>query len=100
MDRRHLHVLVLVLPPVVGSRVLDSNVWELDVPSLARQAMLTGPVRDLFPSTIGPAVAVGATSDPLLKEPLIVALELVVQDDTFDPAAVLLDPLGGALVRP
>ena len=69
-----------------------------DVPIVVRQLVLPRPPRDLFRLAIRPAVAVLLASIALVEEPLIVALELVVEDDAPDPAALVPEALLGALV--
>ncbi|OFW26029.1 MAG: hypothetical protein A3H97_11395 [Acidobacteria bacterium RIFCSPLOWO2_02_FULL_65_29] len=67
---------------------------------VTRQVVLTRPVLDLQRVTVGPAVAVGTATISLLKELLVLALQLVVQDDAIDSRTALLEALGFALVRP
>jgi hypothetical protein len=81
--------------------VLDSGIREPDVPIVVRQFMLSRPSCNLFGLTIRPTVAVFLVAIALMQEALIVALELVVEDDPPDSAASipqsLLGPLVGAI---
>ena len=68
------------------------------MPVVVRQLVLPRPPRDLFGLAIRPAVAVLLAAIALVEEPLIVALELVVEDDAPDPSALAPESLLGALV--
>ena len=81
------------------SSVLDARVGELDVPVLVRQFVFDGPAVDLVRRSIGPAVAVGSTAIALLQELLVIALELVVEDDAADHRALFAEALGLLQVR-
>src|SRR3989442_1364369 len=48
--------------------VLDARVGELHVPVGVRQVMLVGPFPNLRLVAVGPAVAIGAATVPLLEE--------------------------------
>src|SRR6266540_4216061 len=72
---------------------------ELHVPVGVRQVVIVGPFLDLRIVAIGPAVVVGASTIAFLQELLILALQLVVQDDAFDLGAPFVEALGFALVR-
>jgi hypothetical protein len=52
-----------------------------------RQLVLACPGTDLVRLPVWPTVAVTAAPVPLLQEALILALQLVVEDDPPDPAA-------------
>jgi hypothetical protein len=67
--------------------VLDTGVRKPDVTIVVRQFVLARPPRDLRGLTIRPAVAVPLPSIALVEEPLIVTFELVIEDDSPDPAA-------------
>jgi hypothetical protein len=81
------HFEVLMPRPTVSVLVLDPRVREPDVPIVVRQVVLTRPPCNLFGLTVRPAVAVLLPSIALVQEALIVALELVVEDDPPDLAA-------------
>ena len=78
--------------------VLDTGVRKPDVTIVVRQFVLPRPAPDLFGLTVRPAVAALLTSIALVKEPLIVPLELVVDDDPADLAALSFQSLLRALV--
>ena len=78
---------------------LDTGIRKPDVPIVVRQLVLPRPAGDLFRLTVRPAVAVFVASVALVQEALIVALELVVEDDAAHPAALSAQTLLGALVR-
>ena len=80
------------------SSVLDPGIGKVHVLVAVRQVVLTSPSRDLFRFAIRPTVAVLSASIALVQEPLIVPLELVVQDHSPDSAALLSEALLGALV--
>jgi hypothetical protein len=85
--------------PAVAVLVLDARVGKLDVPILVRQFVLDGPAMDLVRRSIGPAVAGGSTAIALLQELLVIALELVVEDDAVDQRALFAEPLSLLQVR-
>ena len=68
------------------------------MPIVVRQLVFPRPACDLVGLTVRPAVAVLLASIALVQEPLIVALELVVQDDSPDSAALIAQALLGALI--
>ena len=90
IERVEAAVTVLVLNPSIG---------ELNVAVLVGQIVFDGPSVDLVGTPIWPAVAVGATTIALLKKLLVVALQLVVEDDAADDCVVLPEPFGLLLVR-
>ena len=82
------HYLEVLMPrAAVAVFVLDAGIGEPDVPIVVRQIVFTCPPRNLFGLTVRPAVAVLRASVALVEESLIVALQLVVEDDAPDPAA-------------
>ena len=68
------------------------------MPVVVRQLVLPRPPRDLFRLTIRPAVAVLLAAIALVEETLVVALQLVVEDDAPDPTALAAESLLCALV--
>ena len=88
-----------VIETTVTVDVLDACVREMHMPVEVGQVALSRPIRNLRFIAIWPAVAVCTTAIPLLQEPLVLALQLVVQDNAFDPRAALLEALGLAFVR-
>ena len=78
--------------------VLDPRIREPDVPIVVRQLVFPRPTGNLFGLTVRPAVAVLLASIALVQEALIVALQLVVEDDAPNPTALAAQTLLGALV--
>jgi hypothetical protein len=68
------------------------------VPIVIRQIVFTRPPCNLFGLTVRSAVAVLLAAIPLVEESLIVALQLIVEDDAPDPAATIPQALLCALV--
>ena len=68
------------------------------MPVVVRQLVLPRPSRYLFRLAVRPSVAVLLAAIALLQEPLIVALQLVVEDDAAHSAALVPESLLGALV--
>ncbi len=60
-----------------------------------RKVVLDGPTMNLFRRSIGSTVAVRTTAIPLLKELLILALELAVENHAADARAIAAETLGG-----
>ena len=67
--------------------VLDTGIRKPDVPIVVRQIVFTRPPCNLFGLTARPPVAVLLAAIALVEESLIVALQLVVEDDAADLAA-------------
>jgi hypothetical protein len=65
--------------------VLDAHVGKLDVSLVvARQVVLSRPVLDLERIAVGPAIAVVTIAIPFLQELLILAFQVVLEDDAVD----------------
>jgi len=64
-----------------------------------RKVVLASPSLDLFVRSIRMPVVVGAVAVPLMQPLLVVALELVVEDDAVDACAALRETLCSAFVR-
>ena len=79
--------------------VLDAGIRESDVPIVVWQLVFPRPACNLFGLTVRPAVAVLLPSTAVVQEALIVAFELVVENDAAHPAALPSQALLGALVR-
>ena len=81
--------------------VLDPCIRKANVPIVVRQLVFPRPTCNLFRLTVRPAVAVLLAAIALVQEPLIVAIELVVEDDASNPTALaaetFLDALVGAI---
>jgi hypothetical protein len=74
---------VLVKFPAINL-VLDSVVGKMHVVVEVRQVVIACPAVDLVLITTGPAVAVGAVAIVLLQEFLVLALEVLFEDDAPD----------------
>ena len=83
------HDLDILMPrAAVAVFVLDAGIREVDVPIVVRQVVFPRPACNLFGLPVRPAVAVLLASIALVQEALIVALQLVVEDDAPDSAAL------------
>jgi hypothetical protein len=78
--------------------VLDTYVRKLDVLVVVRQPVRQGPVSNLVGRAIGSPVAVPLLAIALLQEPLILALQLVVEDHAPNMATACSDLLCCVLV--
>jgi hypothetical protein len=75
--------------------VLDAHIRELDVaPVVARKVVLPCPVLDLPRTAIGPAIAVVTIAIALLQELLILAFQVVLEDDAVDVRALVTEAFG------
>lgn len=77
----------------VAILVLDARVGELDVAIVLRELVLDGPAMDLFRRAIGTAIAVRLAAIAFLEELLVLAFQLVVEDDAADERTVLAQPI-------
>ena len=89
---------ILVPRAAVAVVVLDAGIRKSYVVLVVRQRVFPRPAGNLFRLTIRPAVAVLPAPVALVQEALIVALELVVQDNAAHPAALPAQPLLSALI--
>ena len=89
---------VLMPRAAVPVFVLDAGIREPDVPIVVRQIVLTRPTRNLFGSRSGRPSQSFFASIALVEEPLIVALELVVENDAANPAALASQAFVSALI--
>jgi hypothetical protein len=78
--------------------ILDAGIRKANVPIVVRKIAFPRPAGDLFRRPIRPADAVLLAAITLMKEPLIVPLELVVEDDPPNPTALAAETLLGQLV--
>jgi hypothetical protein len=93
------HDLEILMPrAAVSVLVLDPRIRKPDVPIVVRQLVFPGPPSNLFGLAVRPAVAVPLAAITLVQESLIVALQLVVEDDAPDPTGTIPQSLLGALV--
>ena len=75
--------------------VLNPHVRELHVPLVvARQFVLPGPVLNLQRVTVGSAIAVVTIAIALLQELLILAFQVVLEDDAVDVRAFVAEAVG------
>jgi hypothetical protein len=68
------------------------------VPIVVRQLVFSRPPSDLFKFPVGPPVAVPLSAIALVKEPLIVPLQLVVEDNALNASALVAQALVGTLI--
>ena len=92
----NLHIIVLLVPVQL---VLDAKVGEVDLVVEVRQVVLVRPALDLARVAIGPAIAVRAAAVGCLQPFLVLAFELLVEDDTVDIGALFAKALGFPQVR-
>ena len=91
MNRHHLDVHVVPAP--VGVLVFDARVRKMDLLIEVRQVMLAGPLFDFVLVAVGVAVVIVSLTIALVQPALIFTLELVVQNDSIDSRAALLQAL-------
>src|SRR5262245_62672908 len=72
--------------------VLNTEVGKVDALVEVRQVMLARPLLDLALVPIGSAVAVGAAAVVLLQPLLVLALQLLFEDDATHFSALLAQP--------
>jgi len=97
MLRRDLDVVVI--PPAVRFLVLDARIREVHLVIEVRKLVLERPDADLLVGPIWVSVVIVPVAVPLVKPLLVVALELVIEDDSIDACAALREALCGAFVR-
>ena len=90
---------VLSLPPSVGFLILDAGVREMDLVIEVRQVVLVRPLPNLIGRTIGVAVVVVVVLVAHVEPALVIALQLMVEDDTLDMRAALQKTRFGLFVR-
>jgi hypothetical protein len=89
---------VIVAWPSVSVFVLYPRIREMDMAVLVRQVMFTRPSHYFLWLPVRPSVAVLPAAITLVQKSLVVALQLVVQDDAVHSAALLADTLLSAQV--
>jgi hypothetical protein len=82
---------VFVARPPVTIFVLDPGIREVDMAVLVRQVVFACPSCDLLRLPIWSSVAILPAAIAFVQEPLVVALQLVVQDHAIDSAALLAE---------
>jgi hypothetical protein len=80
---------VLPIPAAIRLLVFNANVREMDLAVEVRQLMLASPLSNHVRGPVRVSVAVVAVLVALVQPPLVLALELVVQDDALDVGAAL-----------
>jgi hypothetical protein len=90
---------ILSLPATTGLLVFDADVREVDLVIEVRQVMFVSPPANLIGRPIGVAVVVILVLVVLVQPALIVTLQFVIQDDTPDARAAVVEPRLGLLVR-
>jgi hypothetical protein len=98
MDGGDFHVFHVAA--AVGMLVLDPKIRELDAVIQDRQVVLGRPLFDFFTGSIWPAVTVRTIAVSLLQEPLVIALQLVIEDDSLNARTLCLELFRSAHVRP
>ena len=86
MHGRDLHVLDV--PASVFTLVLNAKVGKLDALIDDGEVVLPRPLLDLLAAPSRPTIAVRSIPIRLLQEPLILTLQLVIEDHTFKAGAV------------
>src|SRR5690606_24648295 len=83
----HLEVFMSRAP--IAVLVFDPRIRKPNVPVVVRQLVLACPPRDLLGCPVRPAIAVLPAAVALVQEPLVVPLELVIEDDAPDTPALV-----------
>jgi hypothetical protein len=96
MARGHLDVLSPLAAFAI--QVLDSRIRKSHVPVFVRQVVVEGPITDLVACAIGSSVGIGTAAVTLLQEALVLAFDLVIEDDPLNACLALLEALSGAKV--
>jgi hypothetical protein len=94
--RDDFHILVAI---TTVQLVLDAKVREVDPLIEVRELVFVRPPFDLSGVTIRPPVAVGSAAIRLLQPLLILALELILEDDSANIGALVAEPFVFADVR-
>ncbi len=80
---------VLALPAAIRLLVLDADVGEVDLVVEVRQVVFVRPFANLIRRAIGVSVVVVVVFVALVEPALVLALELVVEDDALDVRATI-----------
>src|SRR5437867_520232 len=86
-----------MIQSAIGVLVFDPRVREMNVPIEVRQVVLASPVLNLRSIAVGTTIAVAAATIPLLQKLLVLALQVVVENDPLDAGTTVL--VHFALVR-
>src|SRR5712691_1491495 len=96
MGGHHLDVVHLASP--IGALIFNAEVGTLHVVVDDRQVVLDRPLRDFFAAPIGPPVAVCAVAVSLLQKRLVLAFQLVIEDDPLKARALCAKPFRSTLL--
>jgi hypothetical protein len=89
---------VLALPAAIRLLVLDANVREVDLVIEVRQVVFVRPFANLIGRAIGMAVVVVMVLVAFVEPALVLALQLVVQDDALDVRTAVQETVLGLFV--
>ena len=92
MRRRDLHVFHV--SAAIGPLVFDPHIRKLNAVLVHRQVVLMRPVLNLVARAVRASVAVRSIAISLLEEPLVLTLELVIEDDAMEVRALCAKPFG------
>ena len=81
-----------VIQAAVDIDILDARIREMHVPVEVRQVVFARPFLNLRLTAIGPAIAIGTTSIPLLQELLVLSFQLAVELHAKNARLALLEP--------
>jgi hypothetical protein len=90
---------VLAVPAAVRLLVLDADVGEVDHVIEIRQVVFVRPFANLIGRAIRMAVVVVVILVPLVEPALILALQLVVEDDALNVCTPVQETVLGLFVR-
>jgi hypothetical protein len=90
---------VLALPAAIRLLVLDADVGEMDLVIEVRQVVLVRPFANLIRRSIRMAVVVVVVLVSLVEPALVLALQLVVEDDALDVRTAVQETVLGLFVR-
>jgi hypothetical protein len=90
---------VFALPAAIGLLVLDADVGEVDLVIEVRQVVFVRPFANLIGRAIRMAVEVVVVLVPLVEPALVLALQLVVEDDALDVRPAVQETVLGLFVR-
>jgi hypothetical protein len=91
---------VLALPSAIGFLVLDADVGEVDLVIEVREVVFVRPFANLIGCAIRMAVVVVLVAVALVEPALVLALQLVVEDDALDVRTAVQETVLGLFVRP
>jgi hypothetical protein len=97
VKRGHFHVLDI--PATVWPLEFDSQIRELHVAIEERQIVLVRPLLDLPCVTVRSPVGVRTIAITLVEKALILAFQLMVEDDAMDADVGLLESFDNSLIR-